>query len=178
MASNILSCPVPANVNPLSPNGFMFTVGALPEVQYFCQEVNLPGITLGEPAMFNPFNAVPVPGEHLTYDSLSVKFLIDENMENYTSIYNWIVALGYPESYQQYVSYISTNQQTILGELAKNYSQGTLQILGSNNQPIRTVTFVDMFPTNIGSITFQSTNQDVQYLVGDATFRFSYYKFE
>ena len=39
------------------------------------------------------------------------------------------------------------------------------------------IEFVDLFPTNIGSVSFMSTNQDVQYLVGDATFRFSYYTF-
>ena len=110
MANNILSCPVPTNINPLSPNGFMFTIAKLPELSFFCQEINLPGITLGEPAMFNPFAQVPIPGETLTYDSLNVKFLVDENMDNYVAIYNWIVALGFPTSYDQYVNFVSANQ--------------------------------------------------------------------
>ena len=177
MANNILSCPVPTNINPLSPNGFMFTIAKLPELSFFCQEINLPGISLGEPAMFNPFAQVPIPGETLTYDSLNVKFLIDENMDNYVSIYNWIVALGFPNNYDQYVNFVSANQIGSLSELAKNYSGATLQILNNTNTTSKTIEFVDLFPTNIGSISFMSTNQDVQYLVGDATFRFSYYTF-
>jgi hypothetical protein len=62
-------------------------------------------------------------------------------------------------------------------ELAKNYSDGTLQILGGNNQTAQLVQFTDMFPITIDSLMFASTNTDVQYLVGNATFRYGYYKF-
>lgn len=177
MNTNKLTCPIPSNINPLSPNGFMFSIEKLPELTYFCQEVNIPGITLGEPALFNPFAQVPVPGDSLTYDSLNVKFLVDEDMTNYIAIYNWIVALGFPQSYDQYINFVSESQFGSLGELAKNYSQATLSILGNTNTPKKYIQFVDIFPTNIGTLTFQSTNQDVQYIVGDATFRFSYYTF-
>jgi len=37
--------------------------------------------------------------------------------------------------------------------------------------------FIDMFPITIESLMFASTNTDVQYLVGQATFRYGYYKF-
>jgi hypothetical protein len=106
-----------------------------------------------------------------------VQFLVDENMENYKSIYNWIIALGFPNSYDQYTSFIDSDDRALIGELAKNYSDGTLSILGSNNSVSQTVQFIDMFPTSIESLTFQSTNQDVQYLIGSATFRYGYYKF-
>jgi hypothetical protein len=175
--ANILSCPVPSNVNPLSSNGFRFNIAKLPELQYFCQEVNIPGITLGEPAMFNPFAQVPIPGETLTYDTLNVKFMIDADMSNYIAIYNWIVALGFPQSYEQYIAFVSKDQRGILGELAKNYSGATLQILNNTNNPVKTVNFTDMFPVSLGTLNFQSTSQDVNYLIGDATFRFSYYTF-
>jgi len=47
--ANILSCPIPSNINPLSPNGFLFNILKLPNLSFFCQSVNLPGITLGAP---------------------------------------------------------------------------------------------------------------------------------
>ena len=175
--AQILACPVPTNLNPLSPNGFKFNIEKLGEVEYFCQEVNIPGITIGDPILANPFRAIPLPGDHLTYDTLNVKFLIDANMENYIAIHNWIVALGFPEDYDQYIDYINTNQFGVLSELAKSYSDATLQILSGANTPVKTLNFKDLVPRSIGSLTFQSTNQDVLYLVGDATFSFSYYTF-
>lgn len=177
MTNTTLSCPVPNNINPLSPNGFMFSIQKLPELNYFCQQANLPGIILGVPEFGNPFNTTPIPGDHLTYDQLNVQFLVDENMTNYKSIYNWIVALGFPNSYDQYLTFINADDRGITSELAKNYSDATLSILGANNKVIQTVQFHDLFPMSIDSLVFQSTNQDVNYLVGNATFRYSYYKF-
>jgi hypothetical protein len=176
MANNI-TCPIPDNINPLSPNGFLFSIQKLPKLNFFCQQVNLPGIQLGSPEFGNPFQTAPIPGETLTYDQLSVQFLVDANMENYISIYNWIVALGFPNNYEQYVNFLNEDQRGVTSELAKNYSDATLTILGNNNTPIRTIEFVDMFPASIDSLMFQSTNNDVQYLVGNATFRYHYYKF-
>ena len=177
MTNKILSCPVPDNISPLSPNGFMFNIQKLPEVNFFCQQVNLPGITLGVPEFGNPFNTAPIPGDSLTYDTLNVQFLVDDSLANYKSIYNWIVALGFPESYQQYLNFINNQEFLRTSELAKNFSDASLTMLGANNQPIQTVQFHDMFPVAIDSLTFQSTNQDVTYLVGNATFRYAYYKF-
>jgi hypothetical protein len=155
----------------------MFNIQKLPEVNFFCQQVNLPGITLGVPEFGNPFNNAPIPGESLTYDTLNVQFLIDDSLVNYKAIYNWIVALGFPEDYQQYLNFLNNQDFLRTSELAKNFSDATLTILGANNQPVQTVAFHDMFPVALDSLMFQSTNQDVTYLVGNATFRYAYYKF-
>ena len=166
----------PENTNLLQPTKFLLTFGRMPATQYFCQEVNLPGITLGAPEFGNPFASAPIPGEHLTYDELTVQFLVDEQMLNYNVLYNWIVALGFPENYQQYTTLLA-NDTVAYGELAKNYSDATLEILDSNNNVVRTVTFYDVFPTALETVTFSSTNTDVPYVVGQATFKFGYFKF-
>lgn len=172
-----LTCPIPSNLTPLSPNGFQFTVQKLPSLSFFCQQVILPGLTLGAPEFGNPFANKPIPGESLTYDQLQVQFLVDENMDNYKAIYNWIIGLGFPQSYQQYINFKSQDEINSINELSTNYSDGTLQILAANNKIVQEVQFYDMFPVTIDSLMFQSTNQDVNYLVGNATFRYGYYKF-
>lgn len=177
MTNKTLTCPIPTNLNPLSPNGFNFTILKLPEVSYFCQQVNLPGIMLGDPMLANPFASAPVPGEHITFDTLNIQFLIDEDMANYKAIWNWIVALGFPQSYTQYTTFTGSTSPQTISELAKNYSDATLSILTANNTVVETVQFVDLFPVTLDSISFMSTSQDVQYLVGNATFRYNYYKF-
>lgn len=177
MTTQNITANIPANINPLSPNGFMFNIQKLPKISFFCQQVNLPGITLGVPEFGNPFQTAPIPGDSLTYDTLTVQFLVDDDMSNYMSIYNWIVALGFPENYDQYINFLSQDERNLTSELAKNYSDATLQILGNTNQTIKTVEFHDLFPAALDSLVFQSTNNDVQYLVGNATFRYAYYKF-
>ena len=168
--ANILSCPIPDNINPLSPNGFNFAIQKLPQMSYFCQQVNLPGIILGEPTIANPFTTQPIPGEHITYDQLNVQFLVDEQMANYKAIYNWIIALGFPNDYEQYTTFVNEDQRGLTSELAKNYSTGTMQILGNTNNVVRTVTFNDLFPVSISTLDFQSTNQDVLYGRGRSSY--------
>lgn len=167
---------IPAGLNPLSPNGFNFSISKVPNVSFFCQEANLPGITLGEPTFSTPFSIQPLPGDTLTYDPLVIQFLIDEQMLNYNVVYNWIIALGFPESYAQYKSLLA-GDTVVYSELAKNCSDATLQILDSNNNAIRSVTFYDVVPTSLGALTFTSTNDGVNYLVGTATFKFGHYNF-
>jgi hypothetical protein len=41
-----------------------------------------------------------------------LRFLVDENLENYMSIHNWITGLGYPETTQQFKS-LTTNSDGI-----------------------------------------------------------------
>jgi hypothetical protein len=149
----------------------------LPELSFFCQTVNFPGITLGAPEFGNPFQVQPIPGETLTYDQLTVQFLVDENMANYQAIYNWIIALGFPNDYEQYATFTNADERGAISELATNSSDATLQILAGNNQTVKTVQFIDLFPIALDSLQFSGANTDVQYLIGNATFRYGYYKF-
>lgn len=173
---NTISCPIPDNITPLSPNGFMFSISKLPSVSYFCQQVDLPGITLGVPEQNTPLSTVPIPGEMLTYDQLQIQFLIDSEMRNYKAIHDWMIGLGFPQDNNQYTN-LQSQDNMQRSELAKNYSDGALAILSGSNTVSQAIQFIDLFPISLGSITFQSTNQDVQYLVGNASFRYTYYKF-
>lgn len=116
-------------------------------------------------------------GDTLEYGELNIQFMIDENMNNYKSVWNWMIGLGFPESWNQYTDYRSQSQFADLSELKKNYSDGFLQILGNNNEVVQTIQFLDMFPVSLQSLTFQATNADVNYLIGNATFRYDIYKF-
>jgi len=50
-----LTCPIPSNINPLSPNGFQFSIAKLPDLTYFAQQVTIPGISLPAFEANNPF---------------------------------------------------------------------------------------------------------------------------
>lgn len=176
MNERILSCPIPENINPLSPNGYMFSINKLPNLSYFAQSVSLPVITLGAAEVATPFVTIATPGEKPEFGSLSVQFLVDEKMENFKAIHNWINGLGFPDNYEQY-SEFNRGDSVNNSEYSKNTSDATLIVLGNNNNPIQTIQFYDCWPDSLGSLTFTSNNQDVQYLVGEVTFRYSHYQF-
>lgn len=158
------------NFNSLTPIGFQLGIEKLPNVGFKTQTVNLPGISLGEAVQNNPFTDAPVPGEKLTWEPFTINFLIDETMTNYMSIWSWMIGLGFPTDYAEFLD--GRNRNII------HMSDAFLQILGSNNVVVKTVKFTDMFPTSLSAVTFASTENDVNYIQASATFSYSTFTFE
>ena len=171
------TCPFPSNINPLSPNGFQFNISKLPELTYFCQQAEIPTLSLPATTQATPLSTNIMAGEILDYSELTVQFLVDENMANYKAIHNWMIGLGFPESYEQYANFRAQSDFADLSDVKKNFSDGFLQVLGNNNQVVQTIEFYDMYPVSLQALTFQATNMDVTYLIGNVTFRYDIYKF-
>jgi hypothetical protein len=165
----------PNNLNPLSPNGFNFSISKLPDVSFFCQRVLIPSISLTSIDRATPFINTPIPGEIMTFSELTVSFLIDDEMKNYKSIFNWMIALGYPDNYDQYKKFVNTQDSTTYSELARNYSDATVTVLDGSNNPTNSFKFYDIFPISLDPIQFESTAMDVNYVIGSATFKYTYF---
>ena len=71
----------PTKLDYASPTQFKFQVIKLPKVEYFCTSANLPGINLGTAEQITPLKDIPLPGDRLQYDTLTIQFLVDENLE-------------------------------------------------------------------------------------------------
>lgn len=174
-----LTCPLPSNINPLQSNGFMFGIQKLPEIQFFCQEANIPELALPLAEVSSPLVMARLPGDKPLFGDLQITFLIDETMGNYLAVHDWMIGMGFPESWDQYANFISDRDSALVtGETSAAVSDGILQILNSQNNVIKTVRFIDLFPTSLSSISLTSTTNDTQYIAGVATFGYTYYKFE
>ena len=175
----ILSCPVPTNISTLNPNGFLFAIQKYPELTYFLQEAPLPGISLGTALQSSSVHDIKLPGDTMDFDDITLSFMVDELMENYIAIHNWIVGLGFPEGHASFTKFIAdTKNENSYSVASKSVSDCHLTILNSDNHPSRKFTFVDAFPTSLSALTFQSTNTDVNYVVATVTLSYSYYTIE
>jgi hypothetical protein len=170
-----LGCPVPENLNPLSPNGFKFSLERIPDLTYFIQEIEIPAISLPNIGINTPFSKIPITGETMRFDTLTIKFLIDGDMKNYIALFRWLRGMGFPQNNEQYVEQIQYPNS--LTENSAAMSDGTLEVLGNTNSTIQTIQFVDCVITSLNALTFLSTSTDVNYLIGHATFEYSYYDF-
>jgi hypothetical protein len=166
---------LPNNINALTPNGFNFSITKLPEVSFFCQRVLIPSISLPVIDQVNPFINAPIPGEIMAFSELTIQFLVDEKMVNYKSIFNWMVALGFPEDHKQYQRFMGNQDATVYSELARNYSDATVGILDAQNSITNSFKFYDIFPIALDPVQLESTAMDVNYVIGSATFKYSYF---
>ena len=177
-----LTCPYPNNINPLSPTGFLLSIQKLPEVSFFSQEVTLPDVTLPGIDVNTPLSRLSFSGETLTYGDFTINFMIDEDMSNYTAIYNWLKGLGFPKDHSQYTDYIQGEKDNrnmySRSENLLSYSDGTLAVLGSNNTTVQAFKFIDLHPVSLSSLQFIANATDVNYLIGSVTFRYTYFEIE
>jgi hypothetical protein len=165
------------NRNFLSPTGFKFILKKSPKVAFFCNQANIPDITLGIANQPSYLKDIDIPGDKIIFGDLNLRFLVDENLENYMEIQNWIRGLGYPESVQQFRDL--NNQGIIIADYVNDmqniYSDATLQVLNSSSIPSFQVFFKDVFPYSLQTLSFDATNTDIQYFTADVSFKYTIY---
>lgn len=158
-------------LNMLSPLNFKFTLKRAPNLNFFVQKINIPGVSLPKVDTSNPLIKIPLSGDHLEYDELDVTFKVDENLQNYLEIHNWVRALGKP-SFEEYANL--SKKAIYTGEGLK--SDIVVTVLTSQKNPNYEFVFKDAFPISVSSISFESTDESVNYI--EATARFVYTIFD
>ena len=161
------------NRNFLSGVAFKFNLAKFPKVDFFSNSARIPELNLELARQASYLKNIDIPGERLTYGDFTLRFLVDENMENYISVYNWLKGLGFPESTQEFRD-LTTDKDGIR-DPKEAFCDGTLRILNSNYREVANVKFQDLFPTSLTSLDFDATNTDVQFLTAEATFKYTIY---
>jgi len=164
--------------NFLTPTGFLFQVQRAPKISYFGNRINVPSLNLGVAQQTNYLTDIPRPGEKIEFGDLSLRFLIDENLENYLEVQNWIRGIGFPESLTQIYDFQKTGNINGDNDMLNLYSDGTLTILSQLNKPIFYVKFEDLFPYALSDIQFDATVSDVEYLTAEVSFKYTIYNIE
>ena len=181
----------PTKLDYLSPTQFKFTISQLPKVEFFTTAANVPDLTLSDAVIPTPFKPIPVMGTNLTFSNLSVTFIVDEFLENYRELHNWLTAIGFPKSREQFKNFRTTTSNnpsvdkviktdvTAVGKSIPDsamYSDGTITILSNKNNPIVEVRFSDMYPVSLGALEFNQSSTDVEYLTVSADFTYKLYE--
>ena len=164
----------PENTNNLQPTKFLVVFPRIKGTQYFCQSVNIPGVSINALEQPTRFTALPVPGNKLNFDEFTMTFIVDEDLVSWKQIQEWIHALGMPtshEDYKQLPKQLPWMQQSSLPQ----YSDGTLSILSGLNNPRYRIEFKDMFPISISGINFSTMDSADNIITATATFKYAFY---
>ena len=142
------------NINMLSPTGFKLTINRekFANTEFFITSFGIPSLSSGEVQTNFRNNVGFTPGEALTFESLTLRFAIDEDMNNYTEMFNWMKA----------------NRDT-------NFERHDmiLSIMTNKNILNKQFQFKDAFPTSLSGVEFNSQATDIEYLQADVTFRYN-----
>lgn len=162
----------PDNINFLSPFGYRFVIKRMPNVVFFCTDINIPSVSISDTSIPTPHKNFPIYGNKLDYGTLRVTFRIDENFQNYLEIYNWLERLTHPEAFTQFQQLSGPMNNT--GDSA--LSDATVTILNSSMAPNAEFQFEDIFPISVTELNFSATGSDVDYVTAAVEFRFKMFK--
>ena len=182
----------PDKMDYASPIQFRFKITKLPQVEFFIQTANIPGITLGSTSFETPLKDIAGVGDKVTYQTLDVSFLVDENLNNYKELHDWIIGLGFPKDYTQFQTMQATGADRFSGSTRSTaatgtntpqplseggiYSDATLTVLNSKNIAKTEIRFQNVFPISLGSLSYDVKASDVDYLQVQASFNYMYYE--
>jgi hypothetical protein len=165
---------MPQTKNFLSPLNFTFVLKRSPNLNFFVQRVNIPRIRLDYLMTPTPLLQIPQPNGRVEYSDLDLTFKVDEALQNYMEIYNWISDIGSPIDQAGYARLQSNMQgagENIVSDISLVISDGL-------KNPNYQVTFVNAFPIDLGDLTFETSDTDINYISATCSFKYTYYSIE
>ena len=179
----------PDKLDYASPTQFKFGIHQLPKVEFFTLSANVPGISAGNVTRATPFKDIPLVGDKLTYDNLSITFQVDEYLENYVSLHNWMKGIGFPTDRQEFRTFRDVTSNTpasgktpptdLVGKAIPDkalYSDAYLMVLSNKNNAIVEVNFQNIFPVSLGALEFTQSVTDVEFMTATAEFAYEIYE--
>ena len=150
--------------NFLSAKNFDFTINRLPNVEFFVQGANIPGLSISPTVQSTPFSPIHRPGSKLTFDEFSVTIRLDENLSSYREIFDWMVGMTSPTNFNEYTNLIAGDGV---------FSDASLIILNSKGNPTIDFRFKDLFPIGLSSIQLNTTDTSTQFATTNITFKYT-----
>ena len=181
----------PDKLDYLSPTQFKFNIHQLPKVEFFTTAANVPAISLGDTVFPTPYKDIPMMGDTLSYENLSITFIVDEYLENYISLHEWMTAIGFPKSRTQFSEFRSAPASTPIpthgtsddiGDVQPStsargmFGDAILTMLTNKNNPVVEVRFQDLYPVSLGALEMTQTATDVEYISVSADFTYKIYE--
>lgn len=159
-------------------NHFRFALNDLPDLTFFCQQIVLPDVSAGAPQRGNPFTLIPEVGDHLNFSALNCTYLVDSKFLSYYSLFYWMRGYGFPRSFEDIGNFETDRKRRIGNPIPKKReiqkTSATLSVLRPDTDGvISQINFLDVFPVQLGQMSFTTTEGDAPLLTCQVTFRYT-----
>lgn len=151
-----------------SPQNFKVQFERIPTMAYFTKQFQIPGLQGGQATQPTRFNNVPLPGDAIQYDYMSLQFNLDEDWKNYLEIHKWLTQINFPQQHAQY--------QSLEDEELPPMSDASVMLMNNANRPIKEMKFKDCFPINLSGFTLDTQVTNAMPVTISATFAYSFFE--
>ena len=172
-------------------NQFKLFMPIFPMVEWFVVRCNIPSVTLGQADQYTPFVDIALVGDKLQYGDFNMTFIVDEQLQNYMEMYNWMKNIGFPFSGVGQFNKLDRpdgqdrgansairrgNSDTYVERNDRDlYTDIIVTILSSKNNAVAEIQLYECFPVSLGSIEYNQQETDTTYATCDVGFAFTWY---
>ena len=164
------------STNTLYGNHYRFSIERLPDLTFFVQSVSSPSVSGSAQTQETPFTFAHHPTSRLNYGDISVTYLVDASFKTYFSLYYWMKGYGFPHDFDEVKRFrakqLTNNRVSVRArpvDLEK--TTASISILTPDTASIVAVINIEeVFPINLSSLDFTSTDSDSPVLSTTATF--------
>ena len=154
----------PKTIDLLQVNKFKLTIHKYPYLEYFCQTVNIPGVSIPEFVQPSYFTAIKRPATTINYEDLSVTFLVTEDLKNWIQLYDWATRIVPTRSFKEVIQ----PEKDI-------YSDITLNVLSNKSNRVMEVNYKQCWPKSLSGINFDASTVDASNITANIVFSYSGY---
>lgn len=162
------------NLSFASGSHFDFKIDNFPDLNFTIQSANLPGVSTSPREVPTPVGPTYHAGDKLYYEILDINFIVDESLQNWLSVYNWMRALAPTHV----IDAEAKSQYDLWKEEKDLYSTAVLYILTNSLNWNLKVTLHNIFPISLTGLPYRITNQEDEKIYSTVKFAFDYYDVE
>lgn len=141
----------------------------IPGVNYYCQSVVIPSISVSPLEISSPLLGTPLyePGTSAIHSDLVLSFLVDRDLKNYRELHNWFTSLGPNVDY---------SRVGLMNRAVVDYC--SVHLLSPKFQFTTTIRFTGVYPKSVPALPMAHNKSDAEPVVLRASFGFTYFEIE
>lgn len=155
----------PKTTNGILPTSYKFSLARAPHLVYFCQSLSVPEISIDRAVQESIFSDINIPAGKPTFGDLTLNFVVDEKMENWLEIYNWMTGL---------VPLTEISSKAIV-KSKDRFSDASVVITTNQANGQYMFDFKDIYPISLGELEFTSVDTAIDPITCQVTFAYSTY---
>lgn len=159
------------NTDLLQSSKFILSFPRIQLTQFFCQAVNIPGVSVQNTLQPTPFSDLNIPGDKINFDIFSMEFLVDEELQSWLQVHDWIRGISFPKEFTEYKDLKNSTKFSIASQFPQ-YADADLIVQSATNQSKIKFHFVDMFPISVSGVNLDIRVGSERVLTATATFKY------
>jgi len=148
----------------LHQNNFTFSFDRFNLSIFKMRNCTLPSLSVGSIPLSASVLDFPIPGDKLTYGTLSVDFIVDADLANYLQVFNYMRTMG------------SEDRDALPRPEPKDLlSDATLTVLSNHKNPVAHFDFKDCYIQSLSDLVFDYSTGDTDVVTCQIAIEYSYY---